>query len=315
MATKSFLEFLDSPDIRRYHRNTAFTPAEQAVLISMSVKQSVTEKMAALRQLAAQYSSAEFGADRVRHTFPDFREGVLDYAARMQEALEKRYEPDAVVFSVICTEAGYSAEKPAYFSNFKEAYSYLNEQHAEYMQPFSAEIHRIPLENARTQVEYIYYWNSEHVLYDMQLRECASSLDLDTCFVAVPLPFAEGDLVKCPDRFGNVTYGVIHGLWDEADDERHRKCGDISDMILNLEGYTADKTHALGGFFHRICDVFSLWLSACTAEELPEDQKYLLLIQDVIQGRMDALQLLESYGTNQLQSTMRFFHANELGGG
>lgn len=27
MATKSFLEFLDSPDIRRYHRNTAFTPA------------------------------------------------------------------------------------------------------------------------------------------------------------------------------------------------------------------------------------------------------------------------------------------------
>ena len=118
MATKSFLEFLDSPDIRRYHRNTAFTPAEQAVLISMSVKQSVTEKMAALRQLAAQYSSAEFGADRVRHTFPDFREGVLEYVTRMQEALEKRYEPDAVVFSVICTEAGYSEEKPVYFSKF-----------------------------------------------------------------------------------------------------------------------------------------------------------------------------------------------------
>lgn len=84
-------------------------------------------------------------------------------------------------------------------------------------------------------------------------------------------------------------------------------------MLLNLEGYTADKAHALGGFFYRICDVFSLWLSACTAEELPEDQKYLLLIQDMIQGRMDTFQLLESYETNQLQSTMQFFHANELG--
>ena len=70
----------------------------------------------------------------------------------MQEALEKRYEPDAVCVSVICTEAGYSEEKPVYFSNFEEAYSYLNEQHAEYMQPFSAEIHRIPLENAKTQL-------------------------------------------------------------------------------------------------------------------------------------------------------------------
>lgn len=71
---------------------------------------------------------------------------------------------------------------------------------------------------------------------------------MNTCFVAVPLPFAEGDLAKCPDRFGNVNYGVIHGLWNEADDERHREYGDISDMLLNLEGYTADKTHALGGF-------------------------------------------------------------------
>lgn len=30
--------------------------------------------------------------------------------------------------------------------------------------------------------------------------------------LSLPLPFAEGDLVKCPDRFENVNYGVIHGL-------------------------------------------------------------------------------------------------------
>ena len=128
MATKSFLEFLDSTDIRRYQRNTAFTPAEQAVLISMSVKQSVTEKMAALRQLAAQYSSAEFGADRVRHTFPDFREGVLEYNdTRMQEALEKRMNQMPLCFLLICTEAGYSEEKPVCFSNFERGI-FLSEQ-------------------------------------------------------------------------------------------------------------------------------------------------------------------------------------------
>lgn len=46
------LQFIDSPDIREYNRDTCFTPAEWAVLVSRSMKRSVEEKIEALQYLA-----------------------------------------------------------------------------------------------------------------------------------------------------------------------------------------------------------------------------------------------------------------------
>ena len=46
-----FSKFLDSPDIRNYNQNREFAPAEQSVLIVMGQRQSVDEKLMALKYL------------------------------------------------------------------------------------------------------------------------------------------------------------------------------------------------------------------------------------------------------------------------
>ena len=43
------LRFIDSPDIREYNKDTDFTPAEWAVLIGMSCRQTMEEKIEALQ--------------------------------------------------------------------------------------------------------------------------------------------------------------------------------------------------------------------------------------------------------------------------
>lgn len=62
---KGFLRFIDSPDIREHNRNTDFTPAEWAVLVSNSMKKSVEEKIEALQYLADHYSADEFKEETI----------------------------------------------------------------------------------------------------------------------------------------------------------------------------------------------------------------------------------------------------------
>lgn len=47
-----FLKFIDSPDIREFNKDTVFALAEQAVLVSISYKTTVKEKIEALQYLA-----------------------------------------------------------------------------------------------------------------------------------------------------------------------------------------------------------------------------------------------------------------------
>lgn len=52
---KDLFEFIDSPDIREYNRETGFTPAEWAVLIRASRKQTMEDKREARQYLVNHY--------------------------------------------------------------------------------------------------------------------------------------------------------------------------------------------------------------------------------------------------------------------
>lgn len=65
MIMYDFLRFIDSSDIREFNKDTNFTPAEQAVLISLSDKTTVEEKIDALQYLADHYTEAEFQKDSI----------------------------------------------------------------------------------------------------------------------------------------------------------------------------------------------------------------------------------------------------------
>ena len=49
------LDFIDSKSIRDYNKDTEFSPAEQAILISKSRKTTVEEKVNALKELLQAY--------------------------------------------------------------------------------------------------------------------------------------------------------------------------------------------------------------------------------------------------------------------
>lgn len=51
----NILDFIDSPDIREFHKNTTFAPEEQAVLVVNSETHTIEEKMAALEYLLEAY--------------------------------------------------------------------------------------------------------------------------------------------------------------------------------------------------------------------------------------------------------------------
>ncbi len=54
------LEFIDSPDVREFHKNTVFTPAQKVVLVMRSGKKTVDEKIEMLEYLLETYSETEF---------------------------------------------------------------------------------------------------------------------------------------------------------------------------------------------------------------------------------------------------------------
>ena len=69
MIMYDFLRFIDSPDIREFNKDTNFTPAEQAVLISLSDKTTVEEKIEALQYLADRWRSGNQGCQKGRDGF------------------------------------------------------------------------------------------------------------------------------------------------------------------------------------------------------------------------------------------------------
>ena len=96
------LDFIDSPDIREYHKNTYFTPAE-AVLITMSERRTLEEKEVALQELADTYREVEFHTESVwtnRHSEQaSFRHIVLDTIKRWNGLLEERSDAENVVYT------------------------------------------------------------------------------------------------------------------------------------------------------------------------------------------------------------------------
>lgn len=62
----NILDFIDSPDIREYNKNTRFTPAEQAILIGQSEETTVEEKLSAWQELVDVYSTEEFQVESIR---------------------------------------------------------------------------------------------------------------------------------------------------------------------------------------------------------------------------------------------------------
>lgn len=128
------LDFIDSPDIRDYHRNTNFTPAQQAVLIARSEKTTVEEKIKALSDILSNYSISELRAETLYDTCGGASEscGFQQVLAKTieiwKEVLMLREDDIGAVYAVQLAEKNYFRNSLCayeFYSDYKKAYQYL----------------------------------------------------------------------------------------------------------------------------------------------------------------------------------------------
>lgn len=290
------IDFFDSPDIAEFNRNTAFTPAEQAVLISLSNKRTVKEKIDALKWLVDNYSAEDFNIDGIGcNTYCDrdeieFKDIINDTIYLWEEALKDRYKNDGVVFATCLFEKGFerysTVQEFRFFSNYDTAYKYLknikqeylNDEDLKYVETHGV-IYRIKLDSSDKYSDFDgYLFNNELDLvqiYANASRYKAEFESLSSAFyVHVPLPFKQGDIVKTESPFYKTYYGVIaYDLPDRAHDRnlQHRSA-DLTDMVVSLDVYSVETKE-----WESTDDTWCLHLAYCKDEELPEEEKILKL--------------------------------------
>ena len=127
----NILDFLDSPDIREYNRETKFTPAEQAVLVAMSFRKTMDEKISALKELADAYREDEFQKESVETGLYcmdeiEFRKLVLDTVKWWEWLLEERYHSENMVYMAEFKEKEIRSDgDELFFSTYDKAYEYI----------------------------------------------------------------------------------------------------------------------------------------------------------------------------------------------
>ncbi len=274
---KDLLEFIDSADIREYNRETGFVPAEWAVLIRASKKQTMEEKMEALQYLVDHYKEADFGDEKVNifgRGYPLFdkkipiREVVKKTLALWQDILDDRGRNENVVFAAKLTEKGYSSDSLAeyvFFADYQDAFAYLSHEKQKYLDDeelkeieTAGEIHRIKMGGGYD----AYYFDTQMRLVDLgedadrvidEKGMLLSPLEKEVYKVFVPLPFRTGNIVKVDNWNEEPYYGVISHEW-----------------------------------------------------KLPEDKQVLKLLRAVRQGKLDFYTLLHKYSRKELDQILKW---------
>ena len=314
----NFLKFIDSPDIRKYNKETQFTPAEWAVLIGRSFTRSMEEKIAALQYLADHYAAGEFIEESVyeyccgRGELQSFRDVVIATIGLWQEALTVRFETENVVFETYFCEQDGDQGKYEYFSSYEKAWEYLlkkkkhylDDEKIKYVKTF-ARINRIKLDHAEGH-------DGEEYLFDNEMRMVQIYIDSDRAFAGrepfdtvdqwschVPLPFKKGDIVKVDFPWEEIHYGVFSCDWKRPERPEH------INMWVSLDIYSEEDKD-----FDYTDDIpyydWVLGFSYCTDEELPKDEQVLKLIRAVRKGEMDFYTLLHKFGRNELEDLLKW---------
>lgn len=306
-----FKKFIDSPDIREFNKDTVFTPAEQAVLVSMSYKTTVEEKIEALQHLADNYTGEEFHKDSIKCDWASsdggvgIRDVVLETIRVWKCALDARYHNDGFIYSVEVGERELygSSRNYGYFTDYGKAYECLLKVKKEYTDEVDegldkptiiyGEIRRIKLDDRHKRDREYYCFDHDMRLVSLEDDEDRGDIPylINEYLAFVPLPFKKGDIVKVESLCHLTYYGVISREWERPEDT-DRIVMWISLDIYNKESKDLDYTDG-----DEDC---ILYYSFCTYEELPEADEMLKLVSDARKGDMDLNQLFRDMDIDQL---------------
>ena len=328
----NILDFIDSKDVREYNTKTEFLPIEQAVLIELSKKATLSQKIEGLKFILNKYSEEEFqsknvgilsecdldfrGKDYVNTIKPkdkiSFKGIVANQVRAYESALNKRYEKDDDVIYIAEYVENHGGEKDIngyeFFKDYDSAYEYIVKSKEEYVQNnwdignIDVSIKRkgfYDIKDEKRTKNYDYKFNSNleiiDVYYPLNIEE--PEYTISYFFISIPHPFGAGNLVKaiCGSEESDVYYGVIRAVDVDKEVDRHRGCGDFTDIATCVNTVYEYKGKMYYGHEH----IEVTQLENCSPDELPENEKeMLLLMSDVIKNEIDGEELLCNYSEN-----------------
>lgn len=317
MKNYDVLQFIDSPDIREFNKDTKFIPAEQAVLIAVSKTKTVKEKLVALQYLVSQYSDDEFGTEKVCKYWcmdkrESFRDTVIETIRIWREILQDRNNSEGYVYAVKLMEKGFdrwNLGDYCFFSSYDKAYEdmvlskqlYLDDEYLIDTKTYG-EILRIRVDEQEFKsIDYdVYRFDNELQLVEVIGLETRQSQEdenyglVSDYSIYVPLPFVSGDIVKYDSLFCENQYGVFSHEWEKPEDKSWTSL-EVSLDIYDEKQKTFDYTD----------DTWILNLTYCTDDELPKGQDALRLIREVRKGKMDFYDILHWYSRDDLDGLIQ----------
>ena len=265
-----FLTFIDSKAIRRHLRSMdyAFSPAEQAVIITRSRGKTPEEKIAALEYLCDTYADDEFGEEMAgvpwQCTEMSFWQKHRTYIDCMKKSLSLKDASQGYVFIITINDEDDDLGCPnKYFPSYRDAFEDIKKDKKFYGPDQFCEfiISAVPLEpNGHISgFDHIYDINlrlisADPVIEDNKLR---SELDISGYYVWIPLPFEKGDLVKVTYRDGQQLK-TEYGVFSQSDAERrkefkakleqYRRKGSRYSMLYPIESISEEDAVITGGY-------------------------------------------------------------------
>ena len=292
-----YIEFIDSPAIRKHLRTLPpLPPAQQCILIAQSEIRSLDEKLVALREIRAAVPPEEFSRGCWKFQSDDTFSVILDrYIQTREENLAAlRVAEQGVVYIV---EPGDGIGYVGPFSTFDAALGSVKEI-ADDEDPPS--ICRRRIDDDPHPATIVADLSRRREIVDVKANDGPNSDsmliwggDLPNGYAYVPHPFKRGDIIRQGDSYYVLDESV------EEDGGRFSRGADESDMVLY--GMSWYKSSSSFGHDHIFFTKFGTELVA--PADLPEKQRMLAAVSVVMRDGHALIEFLQCF-TNGYRDTL-----------
>ena len=285
----SCIDFIDSPAIRDHLRTLPpLPPAQQCILIAQSECRSLTDKLAALREIRTSTPPEAFSRGCWKYQCNDSFPIILDRYIRVREerlALLEKAGP-GVVYVVESSYCGNGYR--GLYSTFDLALASIKPLYDDESPP-SIRRRRIDDENDESLVAELSR-ERELVEIDVEGGPNAGSMriwggDLPSGYAYVPHPFRRGDIIRQGDSYYVLDESV------EENDGRFSWGTDDSDMVL----YGMSWDRSSGTFAHEHIFYTRGGTELVAPSDLPEEERMLAAVSEVMRDGHALIEFLQCF--------------------
>ena len=284
-----YIEFIDSPAIRKHLRTLPpLPPAQQCILIAQSEIRSLDEKLTVLREIRTATPPEEFSRGCWQFQSDDPFPVILDrYIKTREENLAAlRVAEHGVVYIV---ESGDGCGYIGPFSTFEAALGSVKEIADDEYPPF---ICRRRIDDHPHPATIVAHLSRKREIVDVK-AECGPDVDsmriwggdLPHGYAYVPHPFKRGDIIRQGDSYYVLDESV------EKSDGRFSWGADESDMVL----YGMSWAKSSGSFGHEHVFFTQYGTELVAPADLPEQQRMLAAVSVVMRDGHALVEFLQCF--------------------